>query len=46
MPISVLIVDDSKLVRGVLRDYLKALTDWSIAGEAEDGPEAIEKRRS
>ena len=45
MPISVLIVDDSKLVRGVLRDYLKALTDWSIAGEAEDGPEAIEKAK-
>jgi len=43
MPISVLIVDDSKIVREVMRDYLKALTDWSIGGEAVDGLEAIEK---
>jgi two-component system response regulator NreC len=43
MPISVLIVDDSKLLREVMRDYLKALTDWKIGGEAADGPEAIEK---
>ena len=43
MPRSVLIVDDSHIVRTTIRDYLEALTDWKVAGEAEDGAEAVRK---
>jgi DNA-binding NarL/FixJ family response regulator len=43
MPKSVLIVDDSHIVRTTIRDYLEALTDWKIGGEAENGVEAIQK---
>ena len=45
MPISVLLVDDSQIVRKVVRDYLETLTDWKIKGEARDGAEAIQKAR-
>jgi DNA-binding NarL/FixJ family response regulator len=43
MPKSVLIVDDSQIVRKVMRDFLETLTDWKIGGEAGDGAEAIQK---
>jgi len=43
MPNSVLIVDDSPLVRKVMRDYFETLTDWRIKGEAGDGAEAIQR---
>lgn len=39
---SVLIVDDSPLVRKAMRDYFETLTDWKIKGEAGDGTEAIQ----
>jgi DNA-binding NarL/FixJ family response regulator len=42
---SVLIVDDSQVVRDVLRDFFEALKDWKVAGEADDGVEAIQKAR-
>lgn len=42
MPNSVLIVDDSPTIRKIMRDFLEALTDWRIAGEAGDGSEAIQ----
>ncbi len=45
MPRSVLIVDDSHIVRTAIRDYLEALTDWKIGGEAENGLEAVLKAR-
>ena len=40
---SVLIVDDSPLVRRVINNFFSTLTDWTIAGEAEDGAEAARK---
>ena len=43
MPISVLLVDDSEILRGVMREFFEALTDWKIVGEAGDGAEAIQK---
>ena len=42
MPNSVLIVDDSPVIRKVMRDFFEELTDWKISGEAGDGPEAIQ----
>ena len=42
---SVLIVDDSQVVRAVIRDFFEALADWKIGGEAADGAEAIQKAR-
>jgi DNA-binding NarL/FixJ family response regulator len=45
MPNSVLIVDDSEIIRRVMRDFFEALTDWTITGEAGDGSEAIQKAR-
>jgi len=40
---SVLIVDDSRLIREVLRDFFETLADWKVGGEAGDGVEAIQK---
>ena len=40
---SVLLVDDSQIVRKVMRDFFEARTDWKIGGEAGDGAEAIQK---
>ena len=45
MPKSVLIVDDSRLIREVVRDFFETLADWKVAGEAGDGVEAIQKAR-
>ena len=41
--INTLIVDDSALVRDILRDFLEGDTNFKIIGEAEDGEEAVEK---
>lgn len=43
MPNSVMIVDDSYIVRRMVRDFFDALTDWNVAGEAGNGAEAIQK---
>jgi two-component system, LytTR family, response regulator len=40
-PIRALIVDDEPLARRRIRDLLGAFKEITIAGEAEDGPEAI-----
>jgi DNA-binding NarL/FixJ family response regulator len=45
MPNSVLIVDDSHIVRKVMRSFFERRTDWKIGGEAEDGAEAIQKAK-
>ena len=42
-PASVLVVDDSQLVRQVLIDLLEASGEFTVAGEAADGLEAIRK---
>ena len=44
--ISVLIVDDHGVVRQGLRTYLELLDDIEIAGEAQNGLEAVERARS
>jgi len=41
--INTLIVDDSEMVRDVIRDFLKGDRNFSIIGEAADGEEAVEK---
>jgi len=40
---SVLIVDDSAIVRKVMRQFFERLADWEVGGEAVDGAEAIQK---
>jgi len=40
--IKVLIVDDSPVTRGVLRDWLEKEKDLKVIGEAKDGSEAFE----
>lgn len=42
MPVRILIVDDSSLVRGLLRQALESQTSWQVCGEAADGKEGIE----
>ena len=43
MSYSVLIVDDSVLIRHSLRSCLEQDPDWRVCGEAEDGKIAVEK---
>ena len=45
MPLSILIVDDSAVVRHSLRSSIEHSTDWNVCGEAENGKIAIEKVR-
>ena len=40
---SILIVDDSPLIRRSLRTLIESQSDWVICGEAENGCEAIEE---
>jgi DNA-binding NarL/FixJ family response regulator len=40
---SILIVDDSALIRRTLRSYIEQNSDWQVCGEAENGRVAIEK---
>ena len=41
--INTLIVDDSALVRDILRDFLEGDKNFNIIGEAADGEEAVQK---
>ena len=43
MSYSILIVDDSALIRRLLRTCIEQNTDWQICGEAENGRIAVEK---
>lgn len=43
MPKSVLIVDDNLSVRRIMIEFFETLPDWKVAGEAENGIEAIQK---
>jgi two-component system nitrate/nitrite response regulator NarL len=42
LPIRILIVDDSPLVRRGIRGCIQNNTNWEICGEAEDGQTAVE----
>ena len=44
-PIRILLVDDSELVREILRDILQHEQDIIVIGEASNGLEAVEKAR-
>ncbi len=44
MPQRVLIVDDALFMRKLLRDIFTA-AGWEVAGEAEDGQEALQRYR-
>jgi DNA-binding NarL/FixJ family response regulator len=41
MPKQILIVDDSPMVRRMVRTSVEAKTDWQVCGEAENGAIAI-----
>jgi DNA-binding NarL/FixJ family response regulator len=43
MPYSILIVDDSPLIRRILRRSLEEDSRWEVCGEAENGQIAVEK---
>jgi DNA-binding NarL/FixJ family response regulator len=40
---SILIVDDSTLVRNLIRSYIEPFAAWRVCGEAENGKVAVEK---
>jgi len=40
---SVLIVDDNRMFRSVMRHFFETLPDWRVGGEAEEGAEAVQK---
>jgi DNA-binding NarL/FixJ family response regulator len=42
VPKSVLIVDDCGNVRKIVRNFLEARTEWVVAGEAENGLQAVD----
>ena len=43
MPKCILIVDDSALIRRMIRETLEQQGSWEVSGEAANGREAIEK---
>jgi len=44
--IRTLIVDDSPLVRSILKDFLESEGSFEIVGEAEDGRDSVDKARN
>jgi two-component system chemotaxis response regulator CheB len=44
--IKTLIVDDSALVRSILKDFLESDGDFTVIGEAENGREGVEKAQT
>jgi DNA-binding NarL/FixJ family response regulator len=45
-PRRVLIADDSRTVRNLVKTFIEERTDLEICGEADDGQEAVEKTRA
>ena len=46
VPKSILIVDDDKQVRNLLRSFVESRTHFQVCGEAVNGLDAIEKTRT
>ncbi|MGA8438284.1 MAG: response regulator transcription factor [Candidatus Sulfotelmatobacter sp.] len=40
---TILIVDDSPLIRRSLRSWIDESSDWEVCGEAENGKQAVER---
>lgn len=40
---TILIVDDSAIIRRLLRSSIEQTTDWQVSGEAENGEIAVER---
>lgn len=45
MSVTILIADDSPVIRDSLRGYLEQNPEWKVCGEAENGQVAVEKVR-
>jgi DNA-binding NarL/FixJ family response regulator len=45
MPLTILLVDDEKMVRSALQRLLCARPEWKVVGEATDGLQAVSKAR-
>ncbi len=45
MPISILIIDDSAIVRRTLRRLLTTKPGWTVCGEAPNGEEGVRKAK-
>ncbi len=45
MPSTILIVDDSPVIRHALRSFVEQTNDWKVCGEAENGKVGVEKVR-
>ena len=43
MPKRILVVDDSALVRGLVREFIESRPGFEVCGEASDGLEGVEK---
>jgi two-component system chemotaxis response regulator CheB len=43
--IKTLIVDDSQVVRSIIRDFLESDSEFKVIGEAENGQEGVDKAR-
>lgn len=41
-PIRILIADDHDAIRGLLRDIVQSVPEWTVCGEARNGKEAIQ----
>ena len=42
MPTKILIVDDSPVIRSLVRSFIESHTDWQVCGEAENGQAAVD----
>jgi YesN/AraC family two-component response regulator len=43
LPYTILLVDDSPMIRRLLRFLIEHNTDWHVCGEAENGKAAVEQ---
>ena len=41
----ILLIDDNKTIRALLRSFVETNTGFEVSGEAENGPEGIEKAK-
>jgi DNA-binding NarL/FixJ family response regulator len=44
-PLRILVADDHEIVRRGLVSLLKSHAGWEVCGEAQDGPQAVDKTK-